>query len=46
MRLIIPILINCALVLAVYMAEKHTPAKKWPYMTKQIIIGILFGGVS
>ncbi|MBO5945505.1 MAG: hypothetical protein J6Q69_02755, partial [Clostridia bacterium] len=46
MRLIIPILINCALVLAVYMAEKHTLAKKWPYVTKQIIIGILFGGVS
>ena len=46
MRLSIPILINCALVLAVYLADKYTPRKKLPYMAKQIIIGILFGGVS
>ena len=46
MRLIIPILLNCALVLAVYMVDKHTPAKKLPYMAKQILIGILFGCVS
>ena len=46
MRLSIPILINCLLVLGVYLADKYTPAKKLPYMTKQIIIGILFGGVS
>ena len=46
MRLIIPILINCILVLGVYLADKYTAAKKMPYMTKQVIIGILFGGVS
>ena len=46
MRLAIPILINCILVLGVYLADKYTPAKKLPYMTKQIIIGVLFGGVS
>ena len=46
MRLVIPILINCILVLAVYLADKYTPVKKLPYMTKQIIAGILFGGVS
>ena len=46
MRLTIPILINCILVLCVYLADKYTPEKKLPYMTKQIIIGILFGGVS
>ena len=46
MRLTIPILINCFLVLFVYLADKYTPAKKLPYLTKQIIIGILFGGVS
>ena len=46
MRLIIPVLLNCALVLAVYLADKHTPAKKLPYYLKQVIIGILFGGVS
>ena len=46
MRLIIPILINCLLVLGVYMADKYTPAKKWRYVTKQIAVGVLFGGVS
>ena len=46
MRLIVPIFINCLLVLFVYLADKHTPFKKLPYITKQIIIGILFGGVS
>ena len=46
MKLSIPILINCLLVLGVYLADKYSPAKKLPYMTKQIIIGILFGGVS
>ena len=46
MRLIVPILLNCGLVLAVYLVDKYTPAKKLPNIVKQIIIGILFGGVS
>ena len=46
MRLTIPILMNCILVLIVYLVDKYTPAKKWPYMTKQTVIGVLFGGVS
>ena len=46
MRLSIPILINCLLVLGVYLADKYTSVKKLPYLTKQIIIGILFGCVS
>ena len=46
MRLSIPILLNCLLVLAVYLADKYTPAKKLPNITKQIIVGVLFGGVS
>ena len=46
MRLIIPIFLNCILVLAVYIIDKYTPAKKLPYAAKQIIIGLLFGGVS
>ena len=46
MRLIVPILLNCILVLGVYLAEKHTPVKKISYMKKQAIIGILFGCVS
>ena len=46
MKLIVPILLNCLLVLGVYLADKYTPAKKLPYMTKQVIIGLLFGGAS
>ena len=46
MKLIVPILLNCLLVLGVYLAEKRTEFKNLPYMKKQIIIGILFGGVS
>ena len=46
MRLIVPILLNCFLVMCVYLVDKYTPAKKLPYMAKQAIIGILFGCVS
>ena len=46
MELIIPVLLNCILVLGVYLADKHTSAKKLPYITRQIIIGLLFGGSS
>ena len=46
MRLIIPVLLNCLLVLGVYLADKYTPAKKLPYPVKQAIIGVLFGCVS
>ena len=46
MELIVPILINCALVLGVYLADKYTSVKKWPYIVKQITIGLLFGCVS
>ncbi len=46
MRLIVPIVLNCFLVFAVCILDKYTPAKKLPYMAKQTIIGLLFGGVS
>ena len=46
MRLIVPILLNCALVFVIYLSDKFTPAKKLPYAAKQAIIGILFGCVS
>ena len=46
MELIVPILLNCLLVLGVYLAEKYKLIKKWTYMTKQIVIGVLFGGAS
>lgn len=37
---------NVALVTVFCLADKYTPFKKLPYMAKQIIIGILFGGLS
>ena len=43
MRLIIPVLLNCLCVVAIYLADRYTPMKKMPYMAKQIAIGILFG---
>ena len=46
MELSIPVLINCILVLGVYLADKHTAAGKLPYKTKQIIIGVMFGCLS
>ena len=46
MRLIVPILLNCILVLAVYLSDKYTAVKKMTYIKKQVIIGILFGCVS
>ena len=46
MKLIVPVLLNCLLVLGAYLADKHTKFKNLPYKTKQIVIGVLFGGVS
>ena len=46
MRLIVPIFVNCLLVLLIYLAEKYTKFKNLPYIAKQIVIGILFGCVS
>ena len=44
--LIFSILLNCILVVVVYLLEKYTAFKKWAYMKKQVIIGILFGAAS
>ena len=46
MRLAIPILLNCLLVLGGYLADKYTPVKKISYLKKQIIFGVLFGCLS
>lgn len=46
MKLLIPILLNTVLVIAVYLLDKHTSWKKLPYMVKQVIIGVLFGGMA
>ena len=46
MRLVFPVLLNCVLVLTVYLADKYTAVKRLPALAKQIVIGILFGCVS
>ena len=46
MELIVPIIVNCLLVLGIYLAEKYGLVKKWTYITKQIVIGVVFGGAS
>ena len=43
MELIIPILLNCLLVLGIYLVDKYTSFKKLSYIAKQIIIGVIFG---
>ncbi|MBO5927911.1 MAG: hypothetical protein J6Q32_03565, partial [Clostridia bacterium] len=44
--LILSILLNCVLVVGVYLLNKYTSFKKWSYIKKQILIGVLFGGAS
>ena len=46
MKLIVPILLNCILVVLVYLVDRKVHSKKIPNMVKQVVIGILFGGVS
>ena len=46
MKLSIPIILNILLVLGFYSADKHTKFKQLPQTAKQIIIGMMFGGVS
>lgn len=43
MELTIPILLNCVLVIVLYLVDKYTSFKKLPNNTKQIIIGVIFG---
>ncbi len=44
--LILSTLINCVLAVGIYLLEKYTALKKWKYIVKQIIIGVLFGLAS
>ena len=46
MKLIVPVFINILLVIAFYLANKKTNFQRLSYMKKQIIIGVLFGGLS
>ena len=46
LRYFIPIILDVLLVASVYLLDKHTSFKKLPYMAKQVIIGVLFGGAA
>ena len=46
MKLLVPILLNCIFVTLFYLLEKKTGFKKLNYTSKQILIGIIFGGLS
>ena len=46
MKLLLPIFINILMVIAIYLANKKTNFQKLSYKKKQIIIGVLFGGLS
>lgn len=46
MKLLVPISLNCIFVILFYLLDKKTKFKKLNYATKQIIIGVIFGGLS
>ena len=46
MKLLVPILFNCVFVTVFYLLDKKTRFKKLPYAAKQILIGLIFGGLS
>ena len=46
MKLFVPILLNCVFVMLFYLLEKKTGFRKFNYALKQILIGVVFGGLS
>ena len=46
MKLLVPILLNCFFVTLFYLLEKKTEFKKLNFISKQILIGVIFGGLS
>ena len=46
MKLLVPILMNCVFVMLFYLLDKKTGFKKLNYSLKQILIGVIFGGLS
>ena len=46
MKLLVPILLNCVFVTAFYLLDKKTGFKKLNFTSKQILIGVVFGGLS
>ena len=46
MKLLVPISLICAFVILFYLLEKKTKFRDFSYSSKQILIGIVFGGLS
>ena len=46
MKLLVPILLNCIFVVVFYLLDKKTKFKNFSFISKQILIGIVFGGIS
>ena len=46
MKLLVPIFLNCIFVTLFYLLDKKTAFKKLKYIPKQILIGLVFGGLS
>ena len=46
MKLLVPILLNCIFVITFYLLGKKTKFKNLSFTSKQIIIGLIFGGLS
>ena len=46
MKLLVPILLNCVFVTLFYLLDKKTGFKKLGFASKQILIGVVFGGLS
>ena len=46
MKLLVPILLNCVFVMLFYLLDKKTGFKDLNYALKQILIGVIFGGLS
>ena len=46
MKLLIPILLNCVFVTVFYLLDKKSKFKNLKFASKQILIGVVFGGLS
>ena len=46
MKLLVPILLNCIFVVVFYLLDKKTKFKNFSFISKQILIGVVFGGIS
>ena len=46
MKLLVPILLNCVFVTAFYQLDKKTKFRNLSFTSKQIFIGLIFGGLS